>query len=175
MRENPIMFEYDEAKKYLREHLLRDAQLHISEDYWGIGDNFDEFDTTLPRNDDPKLRKLHIALNFWDGWQDARNHDWLFYEGISQGDWPERATALIQDIEEERESSAGKPVAVNIRLSPPFTPMNSPREFWRKRLLRSWMCVKMPKSGVAGFPDRFISTWGNCRSDSTKFRKTFPS
>jgi len=99
------MFTYDEAKHYLIEHLSRDVALHVAGDYWHVGDNFDDFDANLPRNDDPQFKKLHIALNFWDGWQDARNHDWHFYKGISQNDWPQLAKIIIQDIEEEEITS----------------------------------------------------------------------
>jgi hypothetical protein len=97
------MFTYDEAKHYLVEHLSRDVALHSAGDYWRVGDNFDEFDKNLPRNDDPKFRKLHIALNFWDGWQDSRDHDWHFYKGISQTDWPRLAEIIIQNVKEEKE------------------------------------------------------------------------
>jgi hypothetical protein len=93
---------YDEAKHYLIEHLSRDVALHAAGDYWHVGDNFDDFDTNLPRNDDPKFKKLHIALNFWDGWQDARNHDWHFYKGISKNDWPRLAEIIIQNVKEEK-------------------------------------------------------------------------
>lgn len=97
------MFTHREAKKYLIEHLTRDIQYHNSGDYPRIGDGFNELDINLPRSDDPKFNKLHIALNFWDGWQDSRNHDWHFYKGISQNDWPQLAKIIIQNIEEEKE------------------------------------------------------------------------
>lgn len=32
--------------------------------------------------------------SFWDGWIDARNHDWLYYEGIDKEDWPRHARAV---------------------------------------------------------------------------------
>lgn len=97
------MFTYDEPKKFLIEQLSRDVEIHISGNYRRIGDKFSEFDANLPRNDDPKFTKLHIALNFWDGWQDARNHDWRVYKGISENDWPQLAKIIIRNIEEEKE------------------------------------------------------------------------
>ena len=97
------MFTYDEAKHYLIDHLSRDVALHVAGDYWHVGDNFDEFDKNLPRNDDPKFKKLYIVLNFWDGWQDSRNHDWHFYKGISKNDWPRLAEIIIQNVKEEKE------------------------------------------------------------------------
>jgi len=98
-----MMFTYTEAKEYLIEHLTRDIKLHNAGDYSRIGDGFGEFDINLPRDADPKFSKLHIALNFWDGWQDSRNHYWEFYQGILQNDWPRLATVIIQNIEEETE------------------------------------------------------------------------
>ena len=97
------MFNYDEAKKYLIEHLSQDVALHLSGNTEAVGRNFDEFDGNLPRNAEPKFKKLHIALNFWDGWQDSRNHDWLYYEGINQSDWPNLAKEIVTDIENDRD------------------------------------------------------------------------
>ena len=82
---------------------MQDIQFHASGDYWRIGDSYDEFVDKLPRKDDPQFKNLFIALNFWNGWQDARDHSWLFYKGIFQNDWPTLAYALIADIEEDRE------------------------------------------------------------------------
>ena len=97
------MFTYDEAKKYLIEQLTRDAENHRRGDVRKVGENFEVFDHNLPRNSGPEFNKLFIALNFWDGWQDARNHDWRVYKGISENDWPQLAKIIIQNIEEEKE------------------------------------------------------------------------
>ena len=97
------MYTYEEAKKYLIEHLSRDIAFHLAGDYSRVGDAFTEFDGNLPRTDDPNFIKLHIALNFWDGWQDSRNHEWRYYKGISQKDWPELAKIIIQNIEGEED------------------------------------------------------------------------
>jgi hypothetical protein len=97
------MFTYEEAKGHLLEHLTHDIQAHAAGDYWQIGKGFEEFDIRLPRDNDPRFKNFHITLNFWDGWQDARNHNWRYYEGISQSDWPELAKAILQCIEEDKE------------------------------------------------------------------------
>ena len=97
------MFTYGEAKEYLIEHLTRDIQLHDAGDYFRVGDGFDEFDMKLPRDTGPEFKKLHVALNFWDGWQDSRNHYWRIYEGITLNDWPQLARVIIQNIAEEEE------------------------------------------------------------------------
>ena len=33
-------------------------------------------------------RDIAIAYSFFDGWIDAMNHNWMYYEGISKDDWP---------------------------------------------------------------------------------------
>ena len=35
-----------------------------------------------------------IAYNFLDGWVDASNHDWRYYENIEKDDWPNLARAI---------------------------------------------------------------------------------
>ena len=35
----------------------------------------------------PEFNKLIFAHEFWAGWLDAREHDWMFYEPIKQADW----------------------------------------------------------------------------------------
>jgi hypothetical protein len=40
-------------------------------------------------------------LNFWDGWQDARNHDWRFYKGIDASDWSILARIIIRNLKDE--------------------------------------------------------------------------
>jgi hypothetical protein len=97
------LFTYDEAKKYLIEHLKRDIENHNKGDFQKVGESFEVFDLNLPRNSAPEFKKLFIALNFWDSWQDARNHEWRYYKGISQRDWPVLANSIIQNIEEEKE------------------------------------------------------------------------
>jgi hypothetical protein len=94
---------YKEAKEYLINNLTRDVERHLNRDFDAIGDGFGHFDTMLPRNNDPNYIKLHIALNFWDGWQDARNHDWHYYEGIRTSDWPNLAKIIIQNLKNDEE------------------------------------------------------------------------
>lgn len=97
------MFTYEEATKFVAENLLRDAEFHEAGHYQRVGENFDEYDAEIPRTDDPRFKKLHIALNFWDGWQDSRNHGWLFYKVIEKDDWPRLARIIIQSITAEQE------------------------------------------------------------------------
>lgn len=97
------MFTYDEARKYLIEQLRRDIEKHNRGDFRKIGENFEVFDQNLPRNIGPEFKKIFLALNFWDSWQDARNHEWRYYKGIAQSDWPRLAQIIINDIEKEKE------------------------------------------------------------------------
>jgi hypothetical protein len=69
----------------------------------GIETGYDELDVLLPRGQGPEYDKLHVALHFWDGWIDARNHDWMYYEGIEERDWPHLARVIATDLRADRE------------------------------------------------------------------------
>ena len=105
------MFNYQEAESQLIEKLSQDIQNHLEKNFKDIGNGFDYFDINLPRGDEPKyeiekeleFRKLFIALNFWDSWQDARNHDWKYYDEIHKDDWPDLANILIENIKNKTE------------------------------------------------------------------------
>ena len=97
------MFTYEEAKDFAVNNLLRDAEFHEAGNYQRIGDNFDRYDAGLLRDGDPRFKKLHIALNFWDSWQDSRNHDWLFYKGIEKDDWSRLAREIANNIAKDEE------------------------------------------------------------------------
>lgn len=64
-----------------------------------VGAGFEKCDIYLPREGDSQFRALHIALNFWDGWTDARNHEWQYYEPIRKDDWPKLARSIALAIE----------------------------------------------------------------------------
>jgi len=51
------------------------ARSHETGDFPAISAGYDQLDGELPRNAGPEFDKLHVALHFWDGWIDARNHD----------------------------------------------------------------------------------------------------
>lgn len=97
------MFNYSEAKQFLIQSLTHDAMAHEAGRRQEVGRDFDEFDANLPRDDNPEFDQMFIALNFWDGWIDARNHNWLYYDDIEQSDWPKLARAIIQSIANNRE------------------------------------------------------------------------
>jgi hypothetical protein len=67
-----------------------------------IDKGFDDFDEHLPRGQ-KGLENIFIGLNFWDGWIDARNHDWNYYKGIEKNDWPRLAKIIVDDLKCNRE------------------------------------------------------------------------
>ena len=97
------MLSYSEAKKAFIHGLSHDAAAHEAGHYQQIGAGFDELDVGLPRERKAEFDKLFIALNFWDGWIDARNHDWQYYKGIRESDWPILANQIVKALAEDRE------------------------------------------------------------------------
>jgi hypothetical protein len=97
------MLSYSEAKQLFIDGLTSDAIAHESGRYEDVGAGFDDLDAELPRNQEAEFDKLFIALNFWDGWIDARNHDWKYYEGIGRSDWPRMARTIVANLSEDLE------------------------------------------------------------------------
>jgi hypothetical protein len=60
-------------------------------------------DGGLPRGSGAELDKLFIALSFWDGWIDARNHEWQYYPGIEESDWPKLAKEIVKALAKDQE------------------------------------------------------------------------
>jgi hypothetical protein len=79
------------------------ARAHEIGDLPAISMGYDHLDAELPRNAGPDFDKLHVALEFWDGWIDARNHEWLYYPGVAAGDWPRLARAIADDLKQDRD------------------------------------------------------------------------
>jgi len=67
---------YAVARDALVAHLREDADAHGAERYDVIGRRFDDVERHFPSGIAPELGRLHVALAFWDGWIDARNHGW---------------------------------------------------------------------------------------------------
>ena len=96
------MLTYTAARDTLVEHLRADARAHVAEDYDRIGRRFDWLEHQFPTGTAPELGKLHIALTFWDGWVDARNHGWP-RGPIGADDWPKLAREVADDLAADRE------------------------------------------------------------------------
>ena len=92
-------YSYEEAKSALINILKRESMLHRTKQYGSLGETFDAVDAQLPRNSGSEFNKLFLAFNFWEGWLDACEHDWFFYEPITESDWPNYADIIISDLE----------------------------------------------------------------------------
>ena len=91
---------YEELRQRIVTYLDAAIQAHESGDLEAIETDYEELDAELPRNAGPEFDKLHVAFEFWSGWIDARNHDWLYYPGIQVGDWPRLARGIVQDLQQ---------------------------------------------------------------------------
>jgi hypothetical protein len=96
---------YSEAKQAFIDGLSHNADAQEAGRYEEVGAGFDELDGALPREVEPEFNKLFIALDFWDGWIDSRNHNWLYYKGIEQSDWPVLAKRIVKSLEADQEIS----------------------------------------------------------------------
>lgn len=107
IRDPDFMEPQHQASDQLREDfaLALEAAADAQEagDLAAIEVGYDELDGLLPRNGDPRFAKLHVALRFWDGWIDSRNHDWLYYEGLQAGDWPGLARGVARRLRDDME------------------------------------------------------------------------
>jgi hypothetical protein len=115
--------------------LLRDAEAHEAGRFEEIGECWDEEYVAgqlrrvvdgqmLPEREDPSPT-LDLAFEFWNCWEDDRNHDWLVYsDSIALQDWPqmarEIAAALRSDV------AVTNPVLV--RLCAPRPPRRTLRQ-----------------------------------------------
>ena len=90
---------YDEARLQMSAWLEQHAT--TSPDHPHAG--YDEMDGALPRGTGAQCDKLFVALSFWDGWIDASNHDWRYYEPIAADDWPRLAREIAAALREDRE------------------------------------------------------------------------
>jgi len=109
------------------------VRAHESGDLRAIAEGYDQLDTELPRDAGPEFDKLLVALEFWDSWVDASNHDWLYYPGIAAEDWPRLARAIVQDFQQDRDITDERVLEhFDFRRRPPRTSLWSRlKDFWR--------------------------------------------
>ncbi len=106
---------YDDARNQLADWLDHHAAASPGQPHQA----YDEIDAVLPRGNDPRWDKIFIALHFWDGWIDASNHDWRYYEPIQQSDWPVLAREIAADLRSDREITSSAVLArFDHRISP---------------------------------------------------------
>lgn len=96
---------YAAGKQRLIDELLRSADAQESGRIQEIDGSFDQLEECILNNPDPEFDRLRTAPEFWAGWIDAGNHDWLFYEGIEASDWPRLARLIAEDLKADRETS----------------------------------------------------------------------
>lgn len=96
---------YSTVRDALVLHLREDAAAHEAGRVDAVGRRFDAVERLLLRGNAPELRKLHVALTFWDGWIDARNAGWPSSIDIALAEWPTLARAIAADLEADREIS----------------------------------------------------------------------
>ncbi len=84
------------------EGLLNDATAHEAGRYKDIGAQFEAFERLLTEADGNTNNQISLAYDFWDGWVDTRNHDWRYYEPITEADWPRLARHIVQALQEDR-------------------------------------------------------------------------
>jgi hypothetical protein len=92
-------------------HLREDAAAHEAGRVDAVGRRFDAVERSLPRGRGPELRKLHVALTFWDGWIDARNAGWPSSIDIALAQWPALARGIAADLAEDREITDSRVLA----------------------------------------------------------------
>ena len=103
-----------EAKRLLVQYLLRDAQAHDNCEFDLIGQGHDDFPRVSDTSDEEGYLQFLRAENFWDFWQDTRNHSYwdkwsafhenasAYYSGVRQDDWPVFARRICRSLQENR-------------------------------------------------------------------------
>lgn len=99
------MVSYAAARNALVAALQKDAAAHEAGRFDEIGRRFDGIERDLPRGSVPALNRLRVALAFWDGWIDARNHGWLGGGNIPKGEWPMLARRIASDLAADQDIS----------------------------------------------------------------------
>jgi hypothetical protein len=132
---------YTEARQALIVGLLHAASEQEAGHLAGIEPLFDAIDAELPLGEGAEFDKLVIALHFWDGWIDARNHDWHYYKGISGGNWPRLARSIVADLEADQEIS-NKTVLkqFDFKNRTKRRKPDKPRPRWLKIIPKIFMC-----------------------------------
>lgn len=98
-----VDMDYHEIRERFITALRAAIQAQESGNLAQIESGYDELDVMLPRSNNLMFDKLHITLVFWDSWIDARNHDWLYYKGISKADWVQLAQQIVENLYQDRE------------------------------------------------------------------------
>ncbi len=115
-----------------------------------IGALHDQLERLAPGSDD---QDVNTAINFLDGWCDASNHNWSYYESLVAADWPVLASRLAADLE------SGTPIPDAVREKFEFRPSRGPLAWLRGLFRRSPRRRASPPTGPVLVHKRYIS-WG---------------
>jgi uncharacterized membrane protein YeaQ/YmgE (transglycosylase-associated protein family) len=105
LEEGTDMVSYGTARNSLVAELLKDAAAHEAGRFDEVGRRFEGVERDLPRGTAPALTKLRVALAFWDGWIDARDHGWQAGGDIPKGEWPMLARRIASDLSADSDIS----------------------------------------------------------------------
>lgn len=119
----------DEIKQFLLKHLAQDIEAHESKRYREIGSSEPNTPSLeeCGEADEEEHHRLSIAIDFWDRWQDARNHGWAHYRGVEEKDWPAIARQICQGLSEQWEPDR---MMDNFVFNPPPLPPRTP--LWQR-------------------------------------------
>lgn len=88
-----------EATRLMVETLARAIRVHEQGTAQEIGLDYDDvLKALLPIPPEAEFA-AELALRFYDSWGDAARHDWKYYPGIADEDWPRLARRLIAFLE----------------------------------------------------------------------------
>jgi hypothetical protein len=87
-----------EGDEILAAALLEDAIADESGEYGRVANRYDDIYGELLPIQDLGVRRFAIAFHFWDGWCDARNHEWRYYPGLTAADWPRLARHIAENL-----------------------------------------------------------------------------
>lgn len=120
----------EEAKQFVLLRLERDIAAHERGDYGAIGRMMDLVPSLADcdARDDDEADRVSTAINFWDRWIDARNHDWGYYPGVERDDWPIIARQICAGLREGWDTDR---MHDNFVFNPPPRP---PKVSWLTRL-----------------------------------------
>jgi len=97
------MSEYEAARKLAIESIEKSLIAHESEEFFSIGDDLDEYELLLDKQELQQDSLLLITYEFLTGWSDSAAHDWYHWEPLKKDDWPRLAKIILNDLQANRE------------------------------------------------------------------------
>ncbi len=93
---------YVACRGFLIKHLREAIVAQEDGRFLDIGDGFDEYEQSLPREGGPDFDKLLAGLRFWEGWADSAEHDWHHYDPTSE-EWLAMAREVADRLERDED------------------------------------------------------------------------